>query len=93
MLFISTSTIYRKPHQKSRSKPVKSTVAEERRLRQERIWEDMDEIREIVKELGSIYVEVFELWADGLTEAESAARLSIPPNTVKSRRNILGKSE
>lgn len=64
---------------------------EERRLRQERIWEDMDEIREIVKELGSIYVEVFELWAEGVTEIESAEVLNISPNTVKSRRNKIRK--
>ncbi|MDE0553326.1 MAG: sigma-70 family RNA polymerase sigma factor [Candidatus Poribacteria bacterium] len=64
---------------------------EERRLRQERISEDMGEIREIVKELGPIYVEVFELWADGLTEVESAEVLDISPNTVKSRRNKIRK--
>ena len=64
---------------------------EARRLRQERISNDMSEIREIVKELGPIYVEVFELWAEGLTEVESAAVLGIPPNTVKSRRNKIRK--
>lgn len=64
---------------------------EERRLRQERISEDMEEVREIVKELGPIYVEVLELWAEGLTEVESAEVLSILPNTVKSRRNTIRK--
>ena len=41
--------------------------------------------------MSSIYVEVFELWAQGLTEAESAAVLKILPNTVKSRRNKIRK--
>ncbi|MYG06927.1 sigma-70 family RNA polymerase sigma factor [Candidatus Poribacteria bacterium] len=49
------------------------------------------EIREVVEEIGSIYVEVFELWEQGLTEAESAAVLKLPPNTVKSRRNKIRK--
>ena len=49
------------------------------------------EIREVVEEMGSIYVEVFELWERGLTEAESAIVLKIPQNTVKSRRNKIRK--
>ncbi len=64
---------------------------EEQRLGQERISEDMGEIRKIVKELGPIYVEVVKLWAQGLTEVESAAALDISPNTVKSRRNKIRK--
>ena len=48
-------------------------------------------IREVVEEMDSIYVEVFELWVRGLTEAESASVLKIPPNTVKSRRNKIRK--
>ncbi|MYK19601.1 sigma-70 family RNA polymerase sigma factor [Candidatus Poribacteria bacterium] len=64
---------------------------EARRLGEERISEDVSEIRETVKELGSIYVEVFDLWAEGLTEIESAAVLGIFPNTVKSRRNKIRK--
>ena len=51
----------------------------------------IDEIREVVEDMGSIYVEVFELWLQGLTEAASAAVLKIPPNTVKSRRNKIRK--
>ena len=57
------------------------------RLRQYHLNERVQEIREVVEEMGSIYVEVFELWGQGLTEAESAVVLKIPPNTVKSRRN------
>ena len=64
---------------------------EARRLGQERISGDVYEIREIVRELGSIYVEVVELWAQGLTEIESAAVLNISQNTVKSRRNTIRK--
>ena len=64
---------------------------EARRLGQERVSGDVDKIREIAKELGSIYVEVVELWAQGLTEIESADVLKISPNTVKSRRNKIRK--
>ena len=49
------------------------------------------EIREVVEEMGSIYVEVLELWELGLTEAASADVLKILPNTVKSRRNKIRK--
>ena len=45
------------------------------------------EIREVVEEMGSVYVEVYELWEQGLTEAESADVLKISQNTVKSRRH------
>ena len=55
------------------------------------LQERIHEIREVVEEMGSIYVEVFELWEQGLTEAESADVLKIPPNTVKSRRNKIRK--
>ncbi|MDE0426736.1 MAG: hypothetical protein OXN25_17940 [Candidatus Poribacteria bacterium] len=54
---------------------------------QERILE----IREVVEEMGSIYVEVLELWELELTEAASAGVLKILPNTVKSRRNKIRK--
>lgn len=54
---------------------------------QERILE----IREVVEEMGSIYVKVLELWELGLTETESAGVLKILPNTVKSRRNKIRK--
>ena len=64
---------------------------EARRLGQERISGDVDEIREIAKELGPIYVEVVELWAQGLTEVDSATVLKVSPNTVKSRRNKIRK--
>lgn len=65
--------------------------AEYRRLAEGRRQDDIAELRMFVKELGTIYVEVFELWAQGLTEAESAAKLNIPPNTMKSRRNKIRK--
>ena len=57
------------------------------RCQQERI----DEVWKIVEKMGSIYVDVFELWELELTEAASAAVLKIPPNTVKSRRNKIRK--
>ena len=63
----------------------------QRRFQQYHLQERIHEIREVVEEMGSIYVKVFELWARGLTEAESAAVLKIPPNTVKSRRNKIRK--
>ena len=44
-----------------------------------------------VEKMGSIYVDVLELWELELTEAASAAVLKIPPNTVKSRRNKIRK--
>jgi len=43
-------------------------------------------ISEVVEEMGSIYVEVVELWAEELPEAESAVVLNIAKGTVKSRR-------
>ena len=49
------------------------------------------EIREVVEEMGSIYVEVYELWEQGLIEAESADVLNISQNTVKSRRYKIRK--
>ncbi len=55
------------------------------------LQERIHEIREVVETMGSIYVEVFELWELGLTEAESAGVLKILPNTVKSRRNKIRK--
>ncbi len=58
---------------------------------QEQKSENVDQILDVVEEMGSIYVEVVELWADGLTEAESAEVLNISPNTVKSRRNKIRK--
>lgn len=62
------------------------------RFQQYHLQELVHEIREVVEAMGSIYVEVFELWEQGLTEAESAAVLkNIPPNTVKSRRNKIRK--
>ncbi len=67
-----------------------ATAEQERhgRFQAYHLQERVLEIREVVEEMGSIYVEVFELWEQGLTEAESAAVLKkIPPNTVKSRRN------
>lgn len=63
----------------------------DKRLRQYQLDERVHEVWEIVEELGSIYVDVLELWKQGLTEAESAAVLNIPPNTVKSRRNKIRK--
>ena len=63
----------------------------QRRFQEYHLNERVYEIREVVEDMGSIYVEVFELWARGLTEAESAAVLKIPPNTVKSRRNKIRK--
>ena len=63
----------------------------QQRFKQYHVQERIHEIREIVEEMGSIYVKVFELWARGLTEAESASVLKIPPNTVKSRRNKIRK--
>ena len=65
--------------------------AEYRRLQQERLWAEMEEVRGVVKELGSIYVEVFELWAKGWTEAESAEKLEKSVNTIKSRRAKIRK--
>lgn len=64
---------------------------EARRLAKERRQDDIAELRMFVEELGTMYVEVFELWAEGLTEAESAVILNVPPNTVKSRRNKIRK--
>ena len=61
------------------------------RVRQYHLHERVYEVREIIEEMGSIYVEVFELWEQGLTEAESVAMLNIPQNTVKSRRNKMRK--
>ena len=60
-------------------------------VRQYHLHERVHEVREVVEELGSIYVEVFELWERGLTKAESAAVLKISQNTVKSRRNKIRK--
>lgn len=62
-----------------------------KRIRQYDLHERIHEIREIVEGMGSIYVEVFELWERGLTEAGSAKVLKIPQNTVKSRRNKMRK--
>ena len=62
-----------------------------KRVRQYHLDERVYEIREIVEGMGSIYVEVFELWERGLTEAGSAVVLKISPNTVKSRRNKIRK--
>ena len=63
----------------------------DKRARQYHVHERIHKVREVVEEMGSIYVEVFELWEQGLTEAVSAASLKIPPNTVKSRRNKIRK--
>ena len=60
-------------------------------MRQYYLHERIHEVGEIVEEMGSIYVEVFELWEQGLTETVSADVLKIPPNTVKSRRNKIRK--
>lgn len=71
-----------------------TSVAEQEadeRMRQYHLDERVHEVREIVEGLGFIYVEVFELWERGLTEAGSAAALKISPNTVKSRRNKIRK--
>ena len=72
---------------------VTSTVEEQMQsyIRDRCQEERIAEVWEIVEEMGSIYVEVFELWEQELTEAESAAVLNIPPNTVKSRRNKIRK--
>jgi len=43
--------------------------------------ERINEVWKIVEEMGSIYVDVLELWELQLTEAESAAVLKIRPNT------------
>ena len=61
------------------------------RVRQYHLHERVYEVREIVEEMDSIYVEVFELWERGLTEFGSAKVLNIPQNTVKSRRNKIRK--
>lgn len=53
--------------------------------------ERIDEVWKIVEEMGSIYVDVLELWELELSEAASAAVLKIRPNTVKSRRNKIRK--
>jgi len=66
-----------------------SVDAEGRRpLHQYHTDERVAAIFEVVEEMGAIYVEVVELWAEGLTEAESAAAvvLKIAKGTVKSRR-------
>lgn len=70
-----------------------ATAEQERhgRFQAYHLQERVLEIREVVEEMGSIYVEVFELWEQGLTEVESASVLKIPPNTVKSRRNKIRK--
>ena len=70
-----------------------ATVDQERqqRFKQYHLDERVHEIREVVEEMGSIYVEVFELWEQGLTETKSASVLKILPNTVKSRRNKIRK--
>ena len=70
-----------------------ATADQERqqRFKQYHLQERIHETREVVEEMGSIYVKVFELWEQGLTGAESAAVLKIPPNTVKSRRNKIRK--
>ena len=49
------------------------------------------EIEDVVEEMGSIYVEVYELWEQGLTETELAGVLKISQNTVKSRRHKIRK--
>ena len=61
------------------------------RFMEEHLSEEIEEFRVLVQELGTIYVEVFDLWAQGLTENESASVLNIFPNTVKSRRNKIRK--
>ena len=69
-------------------------AAEQERHRywqQYHLQERVLEIREVVEEMGSIYVKVLELWEQELTEAESAFVLNISPNTVKSRRNKIRK--
>ena len=70
-----------------------ATAEQERHryFQQYHLQERIHEIREIVEKMGSIYVEVFELWEQGLTEAESADVLKIRSNTVKSRRNKIRK--
>ncbi len=64
---------------------------EYRRFMEEHLSEEIEEFRMFVEELGPIYVEVFDLWSQGLTEVESASMLNISPNTVKSRRNKIRK--
>ena len=64
---------------------------EQRHFRDYCKQESLLEIREVVEEMGSIYVEVYELWEQGLTEAESADVLKISQNTVKSRRHKIRK--
>ena len=63
----------------------------DKRVRQYHVHERVYKVREVVEEMGSIYVEVFELWERELTEVASAVVLNIPPNTVKSRRNKIRK--
>ena len=63
----------------------------DKRVCQYHVHERVYKVREVVEEMGSIYVEVFELWERELTEVASAAVLNIPPNTVKSRRNKIRK--
>ena len=60
-------------------------------VRQYHLHESVYEVWEIVREMGSIYVEALELWELGLTEAGSAGVLKISQNTVKSRRNKIRK--
>lgn len=71
-----------------------TSIAEQeagKRVRQYHLDERVYEVLGIVEKMGSIYVEVFELWEQGLTEAGSAKVLKISQNTVKSRRNKIRK--
>jgi len=69
-----------------------SVDAEGRRpLHQYHTDERVAAIFEVVEEMGAIYVEVVELWAEGLTEAESTVVLKLAKGTVKSRRAKIRK--
>ena len=63
----------------------------DKRVHQYNLHESVYGIWEIVEKMGSIYVDVFELWERGLTEAGSAAVLKISQNTVKSRQSKIRK--
>lgn len=56
----------------------------------EQYWEPLwTEVLEIIHKMGSIYVDVVELWLQGWTSTEIGKQLGIPEGTVKSRQNTI----